>query len=68
MPKRILIVSPTSHGLDQILDKFDKNGWSKSVKIVRLGMSHHREDLNDKYTIKLSEEVANDKVKKTLET
>jgi hypothetical protein len=68
VPKRILIVSPTSHGLDSILDKLDKNEWSKSVKIVRVGKSHHREDLNDKYTINLSEEVANDKIRKTVET
>jgi hypothetical protein len=66
-PKRILIVSPTANGLDAILDKLDIQGF-KHVKIVRLGKSHVREDLNKKYCIQLSEAALEDRAKKQMET
>lgn len=51
-PNRILIVSPTANGCDQILDKLKT--LNKSVKIVRLGQSHSRPDLDKKYGININ--------------
>jgi len=51
-PARILIVSPTANGCDQILDKL--NTLDKAIKVVRLGQSHSRPDLDKKYGLNIN--------------
>ena len=51
-PFRILIVSPTSNGCDHILDLLTP--ISKNFKIVRLGQSISRSDLDKKFGININ--------------
>ena len=48
-PNKILIVQPNSNAIDSLLDRL--KALSKSLKIVRLGQSLHRPDLNKKFSI-----------------
>jgi len=52
-PERILIVSPTANGCDLILDKLKP--LSKQYKILRIGTSKLRPDLNKKYGLNITE-------------
>ena len=49
-----MIVSPTTHAIDLILDKFDS--ISDQVKILRIGHSLTRTDLNQKYALEVLKE------------
>jgi energy-coupling factor transporter ATP-binding protein EcfA2 len=48
-PSRVLIVSPSSNAIDQLLDCLEP--LSKQYSIVRVGQSLHRADLNKRYSI-----------------
>jgi len=48
-PQKVLIVSPSAQAIDQILDKFTAIG--SKVKVVRIGQSNIRTDLNKKYAL-----------------
>ena len=50
-PQRILIVSPASNAIDLLLDKF--SAIANKVKIIRVGISHSRPDLNSKYALEV---------------
>jgi len=66
LPKRILVIAPTEKAVDQILDLFIKT--KSPFSIIRLGKSNTREDLNDKFQIKLSKKAENDKGVRIAET
>lgn len=53
LPKKILIVCPTNHIVDLVLDIFDlrKDKMAFPVKIIRMGRSNLRDDLNKKFNI-----------------
>jgi len=44
-----LIVSPSSNAIDNLLDRLEP--LSKGIKIVRVGQSLQRADLNKKFSI-----------------
>ena len=48
-PSKILIVSPSSNAIDNLLDRLEP--LSKAIKIVRVGQSAQRADLNKKFAI-----------------
>lgn len=48
-PAKILIVSPSSNAIDNILDRLEL--LAKRIKIVRVGQSLQRTDLNKKFSI-----------------
>ena len=50
-PQRILIVSPSAHAIDLLLDKLTP--VSKKVNILRIGTSHTRPDLNKKFALEI---------------
>jgi hypothetical protein len=54
-----LVVAPTEKAVDQVLDLFIKT--KSPFKIIRLGKSNTRDDLNEKFQIKLSSKAENDK-------
>lgn len=53
LPKKILILAPSIHSIDLILDIFDqrKDKIAFPLKIIRMGRSTLRDDLNKKFNI-----------------
>ena len=46
-PQRILIVSPSAQAVDLLLSKLE----TLKEQVVRIGISHERQDLNEKYAL-----------------